>query len=784
MNSNMVTLLLIVLLSISTYIEATKESKITEKVNLYPARLNNNQLDFNEKAQHIYITIYYYTKAANELLANAFEVSTDYTINPTQGDVLPSNGINKNESFHKLYQSLYFYSSCTLLLFLSRSESKFWLFFLLFVVIKPKHVKSQLQRRRLASEPTNAPTPFCVMLNVTVDANHTVNTTEFDGLYMYAGNTGNYPKWETPGGAGSIQYFDLTYWYIWGRSGCNSFDYESTSYFPPVNDANSEWYYSDEPYDLFRILIECIGSHSPTIVPTKQPTSTPTSQTNAPTYHPTTMPSISPSIQTTPPTNNPTRAPTPLCLSLYVTVIDANSKFDDNAFNGLYTLSDSKLIFDRPVWEAEADTDDQSVQYFAGSYWIIKGIGDINILSHSTNDFFPPINDINAQWVHSQSGNIFHVSLHCSDSLSPTSTPTIPPTNAPSHNPTSPPTASPTTYPSLAPSIAPTDSPTYSPTQAPTHLCLSLYVTVLNTNTSLNVNDFNGLYRLIDSAAKFNRPKWINDDKTIEYFAGLYWVIKGIGDMNILSCRKNDNFPPINNTDAEWRHPELNYVFHVLINCIDSFSPTPAPSFSPSKAPSLLPTFSPITPTLMPSVPSTPPTIAPSISPTFTPTFTPSNSPTSCLDYGYNSSYYSMDGYDYIYHINVSDTISNLRNKVDALGTDKVMKYIAVPWDSYNKETIQCNKNKNAYLCFVDCPEQTFCDTTVINIPSFGETTNYNLKELDIICTEMESCKFMNINVMYGSILEMSLFCVESLSCSSLKINISRNNMDMDVDVD
>eukprot|EP01084_Bolivina_argentea_P035005 64897_1 len=398
MNSNMVTLLLIVLLSISTYIEATKESKITEKVNLYPARLNNNQLDFNEKAQHIYITIYYYTKAANELLANAFEVSTDYTINPTQelysqfklltyrlGDVLPSNGINKNESFHKLYQSLYFYSSCTLLLFLlgvtvSASTSGFWLFAIVFVLIKPENVRSVT-----TNQPTNAPTPFCVMLNVTVDANHTVNTTEFNGLYMYAWNAGNYPMWETAGGAGIIDYYGGNRWKIWGRSLLNELSHQSTAYFPPIGDANSEWEYSHTPFDVFHVLIECIESYAPTILPS---------------HYPTAIPSISPTIQTTSPSNDPTKAPTSLCLSLYVTVIDANSKFDDNAFNGLYTLSDSKLIFDRHVWEAEADTDDQSVQYFAGSYWIIKGIGDINILSTYSKNYFPPINDTNGEWYH------------------------------------------------------------------------------------------------------------------------------------------------------------------------------------------------------------------------------------------------------------------------------------------------------------------------------------------------------------------------------------------------
>eukprot|EP01084_Bolivina_argentea_P194474 333674_1 len=116
------------------------------------------------------------------------------------------------------------------------------------------------------------------MLNVTVDANHdpTVNATEFNGLYMYARMDGDYPRWETSGGAGLISYYGLTRWKIWGRSQNNELLHRSSAYFPPIDDANSEWEYSQTPFDVFHVLIECIESYAPTANPTITPTKTPT----------------------------------------------------------------------------------------------------------------------------------------------------------------------------------------------------------------------------------------------------------------------------------------------------------------------------------------------------------------------------------------------------------------------------------------------------------------------------------------------------------------------------
>eukprot|EP01084_Bolivina_argentea_P182322 314771_1 len=153
-------------------------------------------------------------------------------------------------------------------------------------------------------------------------------------------------------------------------------------------------------------------------------------------------------------TLNPTKPPTPECSSMKVTVIDSNGLFNSADFDGLYTFTVLKQKFNRPTWEQN----DKNIEY-SGSGWVINGIGD-ELLSHSSNEDFPPDNDVNAQWSHSSVLGTFHVLIECSHSYSPTTVPTPAPTSnptpTPTNNPTPPPTNNPTKSPTRNPSLYPT----------------------------------------------------------------------------------------------------------------------------------------------------------------------------------------------------------------------------------------------------------------------------------------------------------------------------------------
>eukprot|EP01084_Bolivina_argentea_P021678 40282_1 len=141
--------------------------------------------------------------------------------------------------------------------------------------------------------------------------------------------------------------------------------------------------------------------------------------------------------------NTPTRAPTPFCAYLSVTVLDANGTFNDEDFDGLYTLS-AKTKFQRPIWESIDSVNYRTIRYLSALEWIIQGTGDINILFYGSNDLYPPINDINVEWYHSEFFGIFHVLIECIKSYSPSLSPNLAPTAAPSSSPSLSPSAAPT----------------------------------------------------------------------------------------------------------------------------------------------------------------------------------------------------------------------------------------------------------------------------------------------------------------------------------------------------
>ena len=114
----------------------------------------------------------------------------------------------------------------------------------------------------------------------------------------------------------------------------------------------------------------------------------------------------------------------PTCLSLYIEVIDSNGDFDGDNFNGIYTYVPDRQQFNRPIWELPQDADDKNLKYYGGD-WIIHAKG-YDVLSYESDTFFPPVDDLNAEWKHSGDNNdgVYHVSIKCIDSYSPTTAPT------------------------------------------------------------------------------------------------------------------------------------------------------------------------------------------------------------------------------------------------------------------------------------------------------------------------------------------------------------------------
>eukprot|EP01084_Bolivina_argentea_P027203 50586_1 len=291
------------------------------------------------------------------------------------------------------------------------------------------------------------------------------------------------------------------------------------------------------------------------------------------------------------------------CLSMSVTVIDGN--FAPDIFDGVYRLT-NETTFNRPKWTVPQSSNDKTISYFFTSQWIINGLGN-NILSYSSTDNLPPINDSNAEWSHSSISGTYHVMMRCILSYSPT----------------------------LSPSLIPSLSPTHRPTISPTLQCSTLFVNISDGN-GFNQSDFDGLYTYSDMFS--GRPRWevpqAPNDKHIYHISG-QWIIDGY--VEILTHLSNSFLPPINNLTSEWIHSAVPGIFHIDISCINSFSPTTSPTLSPSPSPTNVPTnvptFSPsINPTAAPTItpshaPTTAPSIAPSLNPTLTPTHAPSFNP-------------------------------------------------------------------------------------------------------------------------------------------------------------
>eukprot|EP01084_Bolivina_argentea_P115278 205026_1 len=213
----------------------------------------------------------------------------------------------------------------------------------------------------------------------------------------------------------------------------------------------------------------------PSLYPTKFPTENPTKfltkhPSKSPPPFPSSAPTIAPSYN---PTVSPTLAPTPLCPTVFVTVLDAVS-FNPNHFNGLYTFLHHQMRFGRPVWQSS----NGKRLYYAGSAWIVDSI-DHGMLTFTSNEYYPPRSDNSSIWRHSNEHNTFHVLIKCISTYAPISAPTFSPTYSP--------TVAPIINPSNAPSTTPTSVPTINPTTAPTEYPSVQYHT-LPTDNKLNVD--------------------------------------------------------------------------------------------------------------------------------------------------------------------------------------------------------------------------------------------------------------------------------------------------------
>eukprot|EP01083_Nonionella_stella_P135404 411921_1 len=428
--------------------------------------------------------------------------------------------------------------------------------------------------------PTLAPTPtqYCPTLYVRcLNITNEFDTNLFDGTYTFTPSKTLFgrPVWEIPQRASdqNIHYAGSN-WVINGF-GNELLSCASNAYYPPVNDSNVHWLHSAH-LASFNVLIQCIHSFATTSSPTKTPSSVPTmAPTHVPTFNPSSSPSHYPSSNpTTFPadslyTNTPSLQPTLHCPFLHVTCLNITHEFDTNAFDGIYSFSDSKMMFQRPVWGIPQASSDRNIHY-TGSNWVINGIGT-DLLSVHANAYYPPINDRNISWSHSSHVGSFRVLLKCTQS--PTSE---------------------TVSPSFSPSFVPSTTRAQSPTFAPTPYCPTLYVRCLNITNGFDTNTFDGMYSFARSKALFGRPVWEipqrASDQNIHY-AGSSWVINGLGN-GLLSCASNAYYPPIDDYNVYCLHSSHLGPFNVLIQCIQSF----APSIDPTQPPTLPPT--PYCPTL------------------------------------------------------------------------------------------------------------------------------------------------------------------------------------------
>eukprot|EP01084_Bolivina_argentea_P268822 456718_1 len=353
-----------------------------------------------------------------------------------------------------------------------------------------------------------------------------------------------------------------------------------------------------------------------TLYPTDYPTTNPSKSSESPTISPTVAPSISPTI-------SPTIAP-------HASIIPTTSPTFTN-----------KYIYTRQHGCDFGYCSSQNTRYDVQN--ICKTQNNIGMSAYNyccIHNTFNPTNN-------------------------PTSLPSLSPKNNPTVNPSQLPTINPSTNPSIYPTVGPTIV-TFQPTLSPTInsinslnqtiFCPTIYITVMNATGFFDANNFNGLYVFNEPVTNFDRPMWIvpqfPDNKNL-LFTGNNWLINGYGNER-LSYESNNYFPDMNRT---WKHSIVSGNFKVSIHCIESYSPTNAPTISPTlvtHSPTLptqylhLPTnFPTLSPTQSPtqSGPTKSPTFAPTQSPTFSPTTTPVYEPTcATIDYSWNC-FLGLGGY-------------------------------------------------------------------------------------------------------------------------------------------
>ncbi len=107
--------------------------------------------------------------------------------------------------------------------------------------------------------------------------------------------------------------------------------------------------------------------------------------------------------------------PIPHFRTVIVTVSDANGKFDEYNFNGLFTFMCGEYINNRPIWKVPQIPQHKNIQ-FMRTYWISNGQNK-RILSYNSNGQYVPDGDNSAEWIHNIVLGTFHLNIKCIHSL-------------------------------------------------------------------------------------------------------------------------------------------------------------------------------------------------------------------------------------------------------------------------------------------------------------------------------------------------------------------------------
>eukprot|EP01084_Bolivina_argentea_P169723 294187_1 len=121
--------------------------------------------------------------------------------------------------------------------------------------------------------------------------------------------------------------------------------------------------------------------------------------------------------------------------------------------------------------------------------------------------------------------------------------------------------------------------------------CQSIYVRIESTSNSLDINNWNGVYSIVNSEKSFNGSIWIisNSNKWLKYIE-THWVLSGLNN-ELLIYESNILFPPINQSSI-WIHEFYNDPIQIRLDCSSSLSPTASPTPSPTALPTYSPTIS------------------------------------------------------------------------------------------------------------------------------------------------------------------------------------------------